>query len=332
MKYSYLTYFIAEKKILKVFFVFLVFLYPLSNLEAQWKQTDFLIGGHCLPVLSVSQYSDADMDSYKNVTNDLAIFNLIKGCGIDVITYPHFASNPEEFGTRHMDYYLSLAQQSSLKLLITDSQSMIQGGWDQPTPINSFNLSTATSVINHYKGLTTRDGLFGYNLKDEPSPSTINPSHLTTIQQWINYIKVNDNTKLAYINLLPIYGFSDKASYEAYLDEYLNNSNSSYRPDAIAYDHYLGYSLGKDYFYNLDIMRKKAGKRPFYENIDVYRKGNNYIEPDESYVNFAANCAVAYGAKGIIYYTITTFDYAPQSGLVHGYNEFYPSLSDILNK
>lgn len=163
------------------------------------------------------------------------------------------------------------------------------------------------------------EALFGYNLKDEPSPDHINPSQIVYLRNYVEFIKDNDNSKLAYINLLPYYDnvSSSKSDYEDYIDDYVNSSNENERPDAFGFDYYISHNIEvsngilyeTNYFYNLDIIREKAYGRPFWAYPDVAqlnRHSQASTDVDQSELRFSVFSPLAYGAKGLIYYTYET--------------------------
>jgi hypothetical protein len=140
--------------------------------------------------------------------------------------------------------------------------------------------------------------MLGYNIVDEPRLEDA----LNT-KKWISYFQKNDPEKLAYVNLLPEFGFDAKNKYEKYLDEYLYDSNKNNNPEVVCYDHYPFHPKdSRNYFYNLYIIRKKAGEKPFW-CYPLSAMHLSYIDPDENYLRFMVFCPIAYGAKGIIYFT-----------------------------
>ncbi len=190
-----------------------------------------------------------------------------------------------------------------MNLLLTDDRYFSWvGGTSMP-----YNATNAASLTNHYKGLSSslRNAIYGYNMGDEPNTSQ-NVDYLN----WTSYFKANDNTKMVFFNLLPVYGFSDRPTYEAYLDSYLNDPTSSKKPDVACFDYYpfrtpANGNVRTDYFYNISIVKKKAGTRPFWAFVQAAFQSLNgyYVDPNENHMRFTAFCPIAYGAKGILYYS-----------------------------
>ncbi|HMU41859.1 MAG TPA: T9SS type A sorting domain-containing protein [Ignavibacteriaceae bacterium] len=98
--------------------------------------------------------------------------------------------------------------------------------------------------------------------------------------------------------------FQTMEAYEDYLDEYL--SNDDFRPSIVSYDNYLHAQITNPpakYFYNINIIKEKAQERICWGIVDIKATGNPSFNPDESYIRFSVNSHLAYGFKGIIYYS-----------------------------
>lgn len=116
------------------------------------------------------------------------------------------------------------------------------------------------------------------------------------------------NKKLDLVNLFPTYwdGTPDSAAYEKYIDAFI--SSQEYKPRVLSIDHYplLKSEFGdfrKDYYLNLDIIRKKSLEYniPFW--MVVLSSGHlDYKDPSFSEISMQVYSALAYGAKGIGYY------------------------------
>jgi len=246
----------------KHFFSYLAICYFLFFviLQAQWTQSEFIIGAFVGP-------------NIQGVTDAVAIqrFQQVKDAHFNLIAYPFHVYDSEYpngtiFSESYNDRSISIASQVGLKYLINDSRHMPAAFWNFSTPTSTYNATTASQMVTHYQGLSTLNAIYGYFLKDEPSPSTINSSHLPYLRNYVSYIKTNQSQKLAFINMLPYYAFSTKTAYESYLDEYLVNGSSDQIPQALGFDYYLedGTISSTNYFYNLSIIRTKAQGKPFW--------------------------------------------------------------------
>lgn len=272
----------------------------------QWQQPEFVIGTFWDPALSTNTDTSsaevtAHISNFAQAKN--AYFNLLTGGqNGDYIVHT----------TAGMDYALYIASKTGLKYLVTDYYF-----YGNPP----FNLSNANAASLHYKGLdqARRNAMYGYNLKDEPALADT-----TDLKKWISYFKTNDNAKLAYVNLFPRYyypaGSQGDLDYEAYLDHFINDANPLNNPDVISYDNYpivkgTPPTVNKDYFYNLDVIRKKSAGRPFW-SYPLSTSFGNMADPTASQLRFSTFCPVAYGAKGLVYFT---YDYPKTAGWLIDY-------------
>jgi hypothetical protein len=223
----------------------------------------------------------------------------IKESGINII-YALYESFPD----RRVDIMRALdaAKANGIKYLVRDSN--IMGGIDE--------IEMLESAVELYKNHTA---FAGHNIQDEPGMNTFeNYKYLHE-----NYKKVLPD-KLFYINLLPTYSTaaqrergasasgSGKANYNDYLNSYLKNVN----PKVISYDYYpLSGSFPKldsGYYENMSIIRKRSMEKgiPFWVFIQSCSFGSGTRTPTEPEIQWQVNTALAYGAKGIQYFTYWT--------------------------
>lgn len=276
------------KNILKVlFFISLSY----QTIFAQWTQSQFVIGTYWDPCLSsntdTNQTTIVNQHKARFQKAKDAYFNLLTGTQNEIYN-PPINIVQTQVG---MDYALYIAAEVGLKYL----------AYEYRFNEKSYNSTIASQVINHYSHLdqNIRNALYGYNIWDEPFTTDSN-----NVKSWLAYFKENDNLKLSYINLRPRYGYSSDVDYENYIDLFINDADNNKRPDVIAFDHYpfLNTGIRQDYFYNLYIIRKMAGSRPFWcFPMSTYHL--QYIDPGEYHLRFMAFCPLAYGAKGLIYFT-----------------------------
>lgn len=248
-------------------------------------QSEFIIGTFVDPVLS----TNTDITNKLLVKTDSISFQIAKDAYFNLLTGNQ---NDAIYSSEaHADYALYIASKVGLKYLIRDKRFIENA---------VFCSAAAAEVVKHYKGLdpARRNAFSGYNVIDEQRPADA-----SNVKQWLSYFKKNDPGKLAYINLWPDFGFDSKDKYEKYLDEYLFDRDEANTPEVVCYDHYPFHPKdSRNYFYNLFIIRKKAGDKPFW-CYPLSSMHLNYIDPDENYLRFRVFCPIAYGAKGIIYFT-----------------------------
>ena len=146
--------------------------------------------------------------------------------------------------------------------------------------------------------------LFGYYLRDEPGAKAY-----PGLGKWAEAFRKADPESLAYINLFPNYASPaqmDRPTYEEYVASYVE----IVQPEFISYDHYAlmdDGSLRDKYFANLEIIRKTALQHdlPFW-NIVLSNAHFNYAEPSPAGFRFQLYTTLAYGARGISYFTYFT--------------------------
>lgn len=149
---------------------------------------------------------------------------------------------------------------------------------------------------------------FGYYLRDEPGAG-VYPG----LKRWSDVFRKADPQSLLYINLFPNYASGKQMEVPTYA-EYLEAFVQTVRPKFISYDHYAlmdDGSLRASYFPNLEAVRA-AGLRhqiPFW-NIVLSNSHFNYAEPTEAGLRFQLYTTLAYGGRGISYFTYI----APNSG------------------
>lgn len=109
----------------------------------------------------------------------------------------------------------------------------------------------------------------------------------------------------SYVNLLPNYGTAERmgaSTYDAYVQKYMEEV----RPPLLSYDNYSlfnGEMLGR-FFTNLATVRSAAHKAgiPFW-NVILANSCFSYMEPSEATLSLQAYSTIAYGGRGIEYFT-----------------------------
>ena len=155
--------------------------------------------------------------------------------------------------------------------------------------------------------------LAGLNLYDEPSSRLFGILALAR-----QALQRHAPEELPYINVWPSYASSSAlgtATYEGYLERYM----SRVHPPILCFDHYpllSGGGITADYFYNWATIRKfslkygvpswvfiqSVGFDPSYSGFQDRRR------PNEAEIRWQVNVSLAYGAKGIQYFTYWTPD------------------------
>ncbi|MHB1461312.1 MAG: hypothetical protein ACYC1M_08535 [Armatimonadota bacterium] len=147
--------------------------------------------------------------------------------------------------------------------------------------------------------------LLGIYIKDEP-----NTSAFPMLAKAAKAILTADKEKLPYINLLPNYATNEQLGADSY-GEYIDKFVQQGRPSFLSYDNYSlfeGRGLDADRYYsNLEVMRAKAlqYQLPFW-NIVLGTAHFEYAEPSQATIYLQMYTSLAYGVKGLAYFTYYT--------------------------
>ena len=179
----------------------------------------------------------------------------------------------------------------------------------------------------------------GLQTRDEPDYDD-----LANINNFSKALAEFDDTKWSFTNLFPQYaadyqlGLSDLTGtmshdeiYHKYVEFYLDNSNSSY----VLFDYYLNhvyrYPMSIDstygFFSNMSYFANEAHKRniPFMVAVVPFRHGTNSQMRIQE-LRWTVNASLAYGAKGLEYYT-----YWPAIGGIQQSAWAYPYRSGLVS-
>ncbi|MGC8667424.1 MAG: hypothetical protein ACP5VE_04825 [Chthonomonadales bacterium] len=145
--------------------------------------------------------------------------------------------------------------------------------------------------------------LAGYFITDEPGANAFDG-----LAEVVRYLREKDPAHPAYINLFPNYASPqqlDAATYE----EYLNRFIRTVHPFVVSYDHYH-FLKGSDrpgFFANLNQVREAAqdANLPFWQ-IVLAVPHLNYRPLTEAEKRWEAMHTLAYGGKGLMYFTYWT--------------------------
>jgi len=142
--------------------------------------------------------------------------------------------------------------------------------------------------------------LAGYYLKDEPK--TTDFTHLAKINR--EFEKLDSNHWL-YVNLFPDYACDAALGTNSY-SAYVNSFIKIFKPKVLSFDYYCITTNGirKSYFKNLGIIREASLKNniPFWA-FTLATPHWGYPKPTEGHIRFQLFSNLAYGAKGLQYFT-----------------------------
>ncbi len=190
---------------------------------------------------------------------------------------------------------LEICQSLGVKAMIIDNRVMAKRTRDEGFESN------LDSVVADYG---SSPALWGYYVQDEPNASLF--QRLAAVNK---YLLKKDPKHIPYINLFPTYATTEQLgnpTYEHHVDEFLRMVT----PRLLSYDHYALMNDGGlrgDYFLNLEIIRRQGIKHhtPF-NYILLSVPHGPYRDPSEIDLRWQVNTALAYGARGIMYFTYTT--------------------------
>ncbi|HEY3558119.1 MAG TPA: hypothetical protein VGL05_11680 [Kribbella sp.] len=230
-------------------------------------------------------------------------FAEIKNAGFDFVISGNYAGDGNIF-----QYQLGLARDAGLKMLISDDiQIRNMSRWfsisDTTTDFLSITPAEARELYTRARNAYgPYSSLAGFNFYDEPGPGWF-----ATLAKALEISRELAPQLLPYINLFP----SDDASY-------YRNFVDVVKPSLISFDRYPLLSEGREdanYFHNWAIVRDAAlhGDIPSWVFIQTLAY-NGHREPTAAELLWQVNISLAYGAKGIQYFTYWTPEAARGEG------------------
>lgn len=226
---------------------------------------------------------------------NLQRYREIAECGFNVVLPPCGAWSVER--NRQI---LDLCQKTGLKAIVGDGRVMAKQPED---PEFAGNLDAVIADYAHHPALA------GYFLVDEP-----NASAFPLLGAVNRYLLQKDPKHLPYINLFPNYANEQQLGTKTY-DEHIARYIKEVQPALVSWDHYALFENGERdiYFENLEIVRKHClqAKLPFVQIVLTVPHGP-YRDPDETDLRWQAYTTLAYGAKGILWFTYWTPPFDPQ--------------------
>ncbi|NLC57485.1 MAG: hypothetical protein GX774_11660 [Armatimonadetes bacterium] len=198
---------------------------------------------------------------------------------------------------------LDFCRQVGIKALVVDSRI-------------SPDLATDDALTKHVsaivKDYADHPALYGYYLQDEP-----NDSLFPLLGRLSAAFLRRDPKRLPYINLFPTYASVAQLgtpTYADHVDRYLR----LVKPPVLSYDHYCLMQDGTDradYFENLGLIREyglRYNTPPW--NIILSLPHLAYRDPTDAEMRWQVYTSLAYGMKGIMYFTYWTGKEDDQAG------------------
>ncbi|MCL5019721.1 MAG: beta-galactosidase [Patescibacteria group bacterium] len=187
---------------------------------------------------------------------------------------------------------LDIAQQAGIKLLIGDNRI------DPDQPVDAAAKAKIEAMVAEFKD---QPALFGYHVRDEPSSKIF--ENMGAIRK---AILARDPNHLVYGNLYPI-GVQPRRLGDSTYAEHVEHFMQIFQPKMLSYDHYPFGNRGfkPRYYENMEVIREMALKYkvPFWAFTMSCAIDPAYPEPKETWIRLQVFTDLAYGAKGIQYFT-----------------------------
>lgn len=241
-----------------------------------------------------SQLTNIKLSEYQKIKNTTT-FPILGWLGINgnFLTEEHF-QNAKDAGLS-LSYYpyanadsvqkaLNLAQKVGLKLIIRCPE------------LESSTSETVKRFMNH-------PALMGYFIKDEPSISEI-----PKLKKYIETIKSIDDQHLCYVNFFPNHVPYSNLGTDDYI-HYIEHSVNELSLDIISFDNYpiVSRIIRPSWYQNLREIREISNNinKPFWA-FALTTAHSYYSVPSIEDLRLQVYSNLAYGAKGLQYYTYWT--------------------------
>jgi hypothetical protein len=251
-------------------------LVPLSAASASSSTSDFIATFWCGPPL--------DLFDDRRAAE-------IAAAGFNVVGFPCEGGYDRDRNRRALD----VAARHGLGMLVADHRfgpAALRAGGDWRPGLRD--------AVRDYAG---HPALRGYFVADEPVVA-----EFADVAAMVAEIRVVDPTGVAYVNLLPDYIPPDKLGAESY-ERYVERFVEEVEPRLLSYDYY---PFGKEkdrstFFANLGVIRWVARRHriPFLL-IALAMPHGPYRDPTEAELAWQVFHALAFGARGVSYFTYWT--------------------------
>lgn len=196
---------------------------------------------------------------------------------------------------------LNWAQELGLKVMLTDPNI---------SPYRANLEADIKEITDAYKN---HPALWGYYLIDEPSAN-----QFTDLAKLHSLLLQDDPLHFPYINLFPNYAVASQLNTPDYAT-YIRRFVDTVKPSILSYDHYALLDIGDrpGYFANLEIIRAEALRAgiPFMQII-LTTPFPGVRDPSAADLRYQVYTTLAYGAKGISYFTYAVPDSSFGDGLL----------------
>jgi hypothetical protein len=202
---------------------------------------------------------------------------------------------------------LDECQAEGLKAIVSDART---SGYDWAGTIDS--VKAQGNVSNLVAQVGKHPAVFGYYLRDEP-----NAGWFPNLEKVASAVREYAPGKWAYINLFPDYAENwqlGATNYSDYLEKFIANCH----PQILSYDNYSlmdDGSVRDNYWSNLEAVSAASKKHGLvFWNIVLSVTHFSYRELSAADLRFEAYTSLAYGARGLAWFTY----FAPPVGAYRG--------------
>lgn len=191
---------------------------------------------------------------------------------------------------------LDLCRQVGLKAFIADGRMpyRITGEPDARARLDA--------IVHDYG---SHPALAGYHIVDEPGAPAF-----PGLAEVVAYLREKDPAHPGYINLFPNYASPEQMGVPAY-PQYVRRYLETVKPFVLSYDHYHFLQSGDrpGFFANLAVARAESLRQgiPFW-NIVLATQHFDYRHLSEAELRWEAMQTLAYGGKGLLWFTYWTPD------------------------
>ena len=223
--------------------------------------------------------------AWNHAPGDSAVLKKMRDCGLTVAGFVAVKD-------------LDAVHAAGMKAIVSDPRV---GGYDWTKVDADVARKNVTSLIAE---VGKHPAVFGYYLRDEPTSA-----YFPGLEKVASVVRELAPGKWPYINLFPNYADMNQLGAKNY-EDHLEKFIAACHPPILSYDHYAlmdNGTLRPGYFQNLEQMRAAAlkAKIPFW-NIVLSCAHFDYREPTAADFRFQAYSTLAYGGRGLSYFTYFT--------------------------
>lgn len=237
------------------------------------------------PGLAAAEEPTFPLMAWGHTPGDPAVLKKMRECGLTIAGFVDPSA-------------LDACRDAGLKAIVADPRTTDYDWLHVDPAVARANVAALTKEVKDHPAV------YGYLLRDEPSAEMF-PGLAAVAAA----VKEFHPGAWPYINLFPNYASPSQLgtpNYEAHIKAFLDVC----KPTALSYDNYSlldGGVLRDGYFANLESMRKAGleSNLPFW-NIILTTAHFNYRESTDADIRFQIFTSLAYGARGIAFFTYFT--------------------------